>query len=189
MFWKKSFTYGHIFLDFFALRVKEIIFSQNGVTKFASRRVIVKGQFFDSSYCTKPRAGFVQVYKMLSATRKNIPYRSLLSEGSFKKMNFGFTFDLSHSLIYGGQNQKPPERRWCPPKKLQLNSCQAKDKPPRPLRSERSRKADGTASSRIACQESTLWQCRQQIQFDVTLFSFHKPLCMRLLSDETHEGE
>ena len=51
------------------------------------------------------------------------------------------------------------ERRWCPPKKLQLNSCQAKDKPPRPLRSERSRKADGTASSRIACQESTLWQC------------------------------
>lgn len=42
---------------------------------------------------------------------------------------------------------------------LQLNSCQAKDKPPRPLRSERSRKADGTASSRIACQESTLWQC------------------------------
>ena len=42
---------------------------------------------------------------------------------------------------------------------IQLNSCQAKDKPPRPLRSERSRKADGTASSRIACQESTLWQC------------------------------
>ena len=62
---------------------------------------------------------------------------------------------------------------------LQLNSCQAKDKPPRPLRSERSRKADGTASSRIACQESTLWQCRQQIQFDVTLFKAHKPLCMR----------
>ena len=42
---------------------------------------------------------------------------------------------------------------------IQLNSCQAKDKPPRPLRSERGRKADGTASSRIACQESTLWQC------------------------------
>ncbi|WP_370752740.1 hypothetical protein [Ruminococcus sp.] len=44
-------------------------------------------------------------------------------------------------------------------KNIQLNSCQAKDKPPRPLQSERSRKADGTASSRIACQESTLWQC------------------------------
>lgn len=72
---------------------------------------------------------------------------------------------------------------------LQLNSCQAKDKPPRPLRSERSRKADGTASSRIACQESTLWQCRQQIQFDVTLFKAYKPLIMRTLSDETHEGE
>ena len=72
---------------------------------------------------------------------------------------------------------------------LQLNSCQAKDKPPRPLRSERSRKADGTASSRIACQESTLWQWRQQIQFDVTLLSSHKLLCMRPLSDETPEGE
>ena len=68
---------------------------------------------------------------------------------------------------------------------LQLNSCQAKDKPPRPLRSERSRKADGTASSRIACQESTLWH---NIQFDVTLLSSHKPLCMRPLSDETPEG-
>lgn len=72
---------------------------------------------------------------------------------------------------------------------LQLNSCQAKDKPPRPLRSERSRKADSTASSRIACQESTLWQCRQQIQFDVTLFKAYKPLIMRTLSDKTHEGE
>lgn len=52
------------------------------------------------------------------------------------------------------------ERKWMPTEiNLQLNSCQAKDKPPRPLRSERSRKADGTASSRIACQESTLWQC------------------------------
>lgn len=71
---------------------------------------------------------------------------------------------------------------------LQLNSCQAKDKPPRPLRSERSRKADGTASSRIACQESTLWQCRQQIQFDVTLFKAHKPLCMHPLSDERSAG-
>lgn len=71
----------------------------------------------------------------------------------------------------------------------QLNSCQAKDKPPRPLRSERSRKADGTVSSRIACQESTLWQCQQQIQFDVTLFKAHEPLIMRSLSDETHEGE
>ena len=47
-------------------------------------------------------------------------------------------------------------------KNFQLNSCQAKNKPPRPLRSERSRKADGTASSRIACQESTLWQCDTQ---------------------------
>ena len=72
---------------------------------------------------------------------------------------------------------------------LQLNSCQAKDKPPRPLRSERSRKADDTASSRIACQESTLWQCDNNIQFDVTLLSSHKPLIMRLLSDETLEGE
>ena len=72
---------------------------------------------------------------------------------------------------------------------LQLNSCQAKDKPPRPLRSERTRKADGTASSRIACQESTLWQCRQQIQFDVTLFKAHKPLCMHPLSDERSAGE
>ena len=71
---------------------------------------------------------------------------------------------------------------------LQLNSCQAKDKPPRPLRSERSRKADGTASSRIACQESTLWQCRQQIQFDVTLLSFHKPLVMRPQSVKRSEG-
>ena len=149
-----------------------------------------------------------------------------LVKGVSKKLSFGFTFDLSHSFIYGGQNQNwiinknriallknrffknffwkrlifaPTFLRigwrafWkdvMPTEKnLQLNSCQAKDKPPRPLRSERSRKADGTASSRIACQESTLWQCRQQIQFDVTLLSFHKPLCMRLLSDETHEGE
>ena len=67
----------------------------------------------------------------------------------------------------------------CTEKLKATNSCQAKDKPPRPLRSERSRKADDTASSRIACQESTLWQCRQQIQFDVTLFKAHKPLCMR----------
>ena len=72
---------------------------------------------------------------------------------------------------------------------LQLNSCQAKDKPPRPLRSERSRKADGTASSRIACQESTFWQCRQQIQFDVTLFKAYKLLIIRPLSDKTNEGE
>ena len=40
----------------------------------------------------KLRTGFVQVYKMLSATRKNIPYRSLLSEGSFKKIEFRVYF-------------------------------------------------------------------------------------------------
>jgi hypothetical protein len=34
-----------------------------------------------------------------------------LVKGVSKKLNFGFTFDLSHSLVYGGQNQKPPERR------------------------------------------------------------------------------
>ena len=45
----------------------------------------VKELIYDSSYCTKPRDDFVQVNKTLSATRKNIPYRSLLSEGSFKK--------------------------------------------------------------------------------------------------------
>ena len=28
-----------------------------------------------------------------------------LVKGVSKKLNFGFTFDLSHSLIYGGQNQ------------------------------------------------------------------------------------
>ena len=27
------------------------------------------------------------------------------------------------------------------------------------------------------------------IQFDVTLFKAHEPLCMRPLSDKTHEGE
>ena len=37
----------------------------------------------------------MQVYKILIATLKNT---------------------LSHSIHNGGQNQKPPERRWCPPK-------------------------------------------------------------------------
>ena len=178
--------------------------------------------------CTaqKPRDDFVQVNKTLSATRKNIPYRSLLSEGSFKKIEFRVYFwPFPFPYIWRAKsklnNQQKSNSSFekqifqklflkkayiCPDffayrvkgflkggdarrKKLQLNSCQAKDKPPRPLRSERSRKADGTASSRIACQESTLWQCWQQLQFDVTLFKAHEPLCMRHLSDETNKGE
>ena len=99
-----------------------------------------------------------------------------LVKGVSKKLNFGFTFDLSHSLIYGEQNQNWIinknriallknrffknffwKRLIFAPTFLRIGW--RADKPPRPLRSERSRKADGTASSRIACQESTLWQC------------------------------
>ena len=91
-------------------------FSQNGVQNPLPSGNKWRVKFTICCTAQKPKVGFVQVYKKLSATRKNIPYRSLLSEGSFKKLNFGFTFDLSHSLIYGGQNQKPPERMWYPPK-------------------------------------------------------------------------
>ena len=72
---------------------------------------------------------------------------------------------------------------------LQLNSCQAKDKPPRPLRSEHSRKADGTAHTGLPVRKVRLGSVTHNIQFDVTLFKAHKPLYMRPLSDETNKGE
>ena len=168
---------------------EEIIFSQNGVTKFASQWVIVKGIKLWTEYCTKPRDDFVQVNKTLSATRKNIPYCSLLNEGSFKKLNLGFTFDLSHSLVYGGQNQKPPERRWCPPKQT-YNWIAAK------RRINRHDLYGASAAVRLTAQRRAGLPVRKvrfgsvtnNIQSDVTLFKAHKPLCMRPLSDETPEG-
>ena len=45
---------------------------------------------------------FVQVNKIMRATLKNTPSHSIHNEGVFKKLNYGFTFSLSHSLIYGG---------------------------------------------------------------------------------------
>ena len=141
----------------------------------------MEGLIYDSSYCTKPRDDFVLVNKTLSATRKNLPYRSLLSEGSFKKIVFRVYFwPLPFPCIWRAKSKAAWKEVMPTEINLQLNSCQAKDKPPRHLRSERSRKADGTASSRIACQESTLWQCRQQIQFDVTLFKADSVSCLMM---------
>ena len=113
-----------------------------------------------------------------------------LVKGVSKKLNFGFTFDLSHSLIYGGQNQKPPERRWCPPN-LIYNWIAAK------RRINRHDLYGASAAERLTAQRRAGLPVRKarfgsethNIQFDVTLFKAHEPLCMRPLSNKTLEGE
>ena len=113
-----------------------------------------------------------------------------LMKGVSKKWDFGFTFDLTHSLVYGGQNQKPTERRWCPPKKT-YNWIAAK------RRINRHDLYGASAAERLTAQRRAGLPVRKvrfgsvthDIQFDVTLLSSHKPLCMRPLSDETPEGE
>ena len=101
---KIRFPVGNSEGDFLKLNIaqKQITwFVQNNKDKnsFLIRARFVLSQWeqveeliYDSSYCTKPRDDFVQVNKALSATRKNIPYRSLLSEGSFKKIEFRVYF-------------------------------------------------------------------------------------------------
>ena len=140
-----------------------------------------------------------------------------LVKGVSKKLNFGFAFDLSHSLIYGGQNQNwiinknriallkkayicPDffayrvkgifKRRWCPTKQT-YNWIAAK------RRINRHDLYGASAAGRLTAQRWAGLPVRKvrfgsvthNIQFYVTLLCFHKPLCMRLLSDETHEGE
>ena len=81
---------------------------------------------------------------------------------------------------------------------LQLNSCQAKDKPPRPLRRINRHDLYGaSAAGRLTAQRRAGLPVRKvrfgsvthNIQFDVTLFKAHEPLIISPLSDETLEGE
>ena len=186
----------------------------------------VEELIYDSSYCTKPRDDFVQVNKTLSATRKNIPYRSLLSEGSFKKIEFRVYFwPFPFPCIWRAKsklnNQQKSnssfekqifqklflkkayicpdffayrvkgifKRRWYPPK-WTYNWIAAK------RRINRHDLFGASAAGRLTTQRRAGLPVRKvrfgsvthDIQFDVTLLSSHKPLCMRPLSDETPEG-
>ena len=113
-----------------------------------------------------------------------------LVKGVSKKLNFGFTFALSRSLVYGGQNQKPPERRWCPPKQT-YNWIAAK------RRINRHDLYGASAAGRLTAQRRAGLPVRKvrfgsaDTQHTVWCHAFkaRKPLYMRPLSDEKHEGE